>query len=559
MAAIAPAQSVLGRVTNSQGKAVAGARILFRAADLGWPPWQETQARALRVTQTDARGRFRIDLGTGDAAVSGVLMADHRDHGGSLVLDATAGIPIAVRLEPTGRVVVAGLDRSTPFRLWLRALRPNTQSTLLEARQSVERPESDAAAIELPAGEYLALLDVDGRRIETHCRVVAGATTTLAAPPVQLPRATMAAPPDADPALRLALWPEVPLVVKRDPETQTCSVDLPASRGIVRVLEVSRTGATARAFREFGVDGRAGLVDLGRDATGWHTITLVDEGDGSPVQGADLFLIEHQGRGRRVVSRSQSDANGLAQIAGASITADGAHQGVESDSRLLVVLRTDGPPITYPLSEVVEAQRLAVPARPARSLIVRVEGFDPITEPPARVQLDQEPWGTLVRTAYTNARGEAYFERLSDGVARLQANHALHQPVQREVSIDADGRTVLTVAPGYLLSGRVTRGGQPAPGVVVELRDASGTAGTATRLVATDADGRFDFPGLPNAPFTVFAQSESEGTTWSARWSGLRPTRGVEIELVSEDPPLPGQESTGTADQTGADGRAPIK
>jgi hypothetical protein len=55
-------------------------------------------------------------------------------------------------------------------------------------------------------------------------------------------------------------------------------------------------------------------------------------------------------------------------------------------------------------------------------------------------------------------------------------------------------------------------------------------------------DGSFQFEGLPSEiRYTLFAQAQVDGITWSGRETNLETDAHIEIVLGSEDPPIPGK------------------
>jgi len=98
----------------------------------------------------------------------------------------------------------------------------------------------------------------------------------------------------------------------------------------------------------------------------------------------------------------------------------------------------------------------------------------------------------------------------------------------------------LLAEPGAVLRG-VARwpDGSPAAGVVVTLRDPSGTLRPAERAQASGEDGAFAFGGLPEQRgLLLFAVAIRGGRTWSARRERVFAAGEVTLTLQDEDPVL---------------------
>jgi hypothetical protein len=98
----------------------------------------------------------------------------------------------------------------------------------------------------------------------------------------------------------------------------------------------------------------------------------------------------------------------------------------------------------------------------------------------------------------------------------------------------------LLAEPGAMLRG-VARwpDGSPAAGVVVTLRDPSGTLRPAERALASGDDGSFAFGGLPEQRgLLLFAVAIRSGRTWSGRRERVFAGGEVTLTLQDEDPVL---------------------
>lgn len=111
------------------------------------------------------------------------------------------------------------------------------------------------------------------------------------------------------------------------------------------------------------------------------------------------------------------------------------------------------------------------------------------------------------------------------------ANQAIHLD-----AIPLDGARI-TVGIGAILRGIAKwPDGAPARGIDVSLRDPGGELRPASRAVATGDDGSFAFGGLrEQLPLVLFATTQRNGRTWSARLDRVVAGADGRIELVLRD------------------------
>lgn len=103
-----------------------------------------------------------------------------------------------------------------------------------------------------------------------------------------------------------------------------------------------------------------------------------------------------------------------------------------------------------------------------------------------------------VGAAVTDENGAAMIEHLGPGRYEVEVRHSTHAPRRRSVQVPRDD-VVLGLAPGGVLTGRVTFRGRPLPGrrVVLRLLDRPQHGLAPTRIARTAEDGTFAFRGLP--------------------------------------------------------------
>src|SRR5690606_24692493 len=184
----------LGIVRTVSGRPVVGAEIRVVERTLDTPPWLAT-ARAIRAdgpaARSDARGRFRLPAGPGAAA----LLVTHGDGLGAFVDLAHRGDPAIVTADALGRLARAD---DSELGAWVRRVVPGGTLPLGHYL---------GPTLELPAGDYVLLVETEAGLVEHRCRVEAGRVERF------LPRRgtharLIGARPDR---LHAERWPEVAL------------------------------------------------------------------------------------------------------------------------------------------------------------------------------------------------------------------------------------------------------------------------------------------------------------------------------------------------------------
>jgi hypothetical protein len=194
-------------------------------------------------------------------------------------------------------------------------------------------------------------------------------------------------------------------------------------------------------------------------------------------------------------------------------------------------------PIAAPLLDVQRAPALAF--APGRALEVRVQLPD--GQPAAGIAVDflRDRLGPATARATSDELGRARLDPVQDrGV--LHVDDVRFCNLELAVGPD-DATATLRLDAGRSLQGTVEHAdGSPAPFVAVTLRDPRGDLRPAERTVASDAEGRFRFAGLPEAGriYVLFAQWIHEGETWSARAQATAGERPWRLQLVHEDPQI---------------------
>jgi len=186
-------------------------------------------------------------------------------------------------------------------------------------------------------------------------------------------------------------------------------------------------------------------------------------------------------------------------------------------------------------------QALELPA--ARDLTVSVvDTAGPVAD--AEVELRGVP-PHVTRRAVTDRRGRVRFAAVPRArcTLLLDAAEVVAGPTDVSLAQLDEGRVSVQATPGAALAGRVTLGGAPPPAsqvIDLTLRDPTGVLATTTRRAAVRSDGSFRFGGLPpGGRFTLFATTQVDGITYSAKLHGVLAGTEVALDLHVEDVPMP--------------------
>jgi len=161
--------------------------------------------------------------------------------------------------------------------------------------------------------------------------------------------------------------------------------------------------------------------------------------------------------------------------------------------------------------------------------------------PAADVACEYEPDGMPAATVRARSDGRglvAFGPVLAPGTLRIVDPRVVNRALPlANVPLDPPQ---LLAEPGAMLRG-VARwpDGSPAAGVVVTLRDPSGTLRPAERALTSGDDGSFAFGGLPEQrALLLFAVAIRGGRTWSGRIERTLAGGEVTLTLQDEDPVL---------------------
>lgn len=494
----APGQrAVQGLVFDPALEPLAGAEVSFhprQRPDLTWLEDLTPDPKPL-LARTDERGRYKID----GADRPGCLLVRHPSGLGALVPGAAPGSPDRVMARPLGALRVEGED--LPFIAHVTAV--------LAGRGQQYLGRFVHTDLRLPAGTYRVLFQRGELFGEHTCRVEEGRTTVL--PPLQVGRA-LTIPSGFDGSVFLRGWPQ--------PELTGRPLLIPPSRGPV-ILRVERRVGDDELFDRVWLTPDSTQLPLATPPAQWDEVQVVGPGDRG-VAGARIYTVEPTGQGPVVRARSMTDAEGR-----------GRHAAIQG-ARVLVLASGFGARL---IDAEALSQRPEIRLAPGSNVDVRVVSDEPEVAL-VEVELRHSADSWLTFATFADRRGLARFRDLPPGDSTLRLLSPDHLPAELDVALPAKGELVLPARPGARVTGRVVlTDGDPAAGALVRLRDTTGQLREVRDAIA-DRQGQFAFGGLrDDSLFTISAELQRQGRTWSAQQRGIQPgDGGALLELRLEDP-----------------------
>lgn len=503
----APPALVL-RLVDPNSKPIAGLPITLQARTRGElpalanvPPFASTRALASTspiAGTSDAAGIVRFAAADGQLPwldASGLVTTPSGL--GALVVDLHPGRAQRLELQPLG--ALGTTTGSENLRVFARAQLPNGRTLVL--------PPQQGHRVQLPAGDYELWIHSDDGWLWQRTKLVSGELVlldfTAPARALHCAKGTWLHPDGAS------------------------FVPLCTDGGDV-VLRGAAANAALWAWR-------------GRAATGPHV--LPPTSDGKPLAWPPI-----PAAGSAPASPPSADGPQLLALRRLGDRWQPLWLGDDDDAtwRALVappagehwLLRLD--PEGAPACWVWPANRMERPA-PAAGVPLQAQVRTPDGLPAADVACEYEPDGMPAATvrARSDGRGLVSFGPvLAPGTLRIVDPHLVNRAL---VLANVPGEPPQLLAePGAVLRG-VARwpDGSPAAGVVVTLRDPSGTLRPAERAVASGDDGAFAFGGLPEQRgLLLFAVAIRNGRTWSARRERVFAGGEVTLTLQDEDPVL---------------------
>lgn len=494
------AQPLQGLVVSPSGEPVASASVtLFGDPDAApdcvraWLP----RPPPLHA-RTDDRGHYRLE-----SSRRGTLLVKTDSGLGALVADASPGVPDRVQLQPLAEVDCgAGTERVVAT----------------TAGDGLARVVGSwtARVIQLPRGRYSLLVSRSGTWEEHNCNL-RGAHSVRLTPSREQLRLRLSDALDA----RIAAASSPHEILHRG-SALTISAESPP-----RVLRIAVPGdGHTTHTTHWVVPGAASqTVQLGAAPTRSLTVEMQAPAARALVR---VFVAVDTARGPALRGSSQVHADGTAPYA-----------RVQHGRVILWALGRAAQIIDVPAL----ARNEPIELLPGSGLQVTV-GSPGSELGGVRVVLQHsaDPW--LRYTTMTDRRGHAEFSDLPPGEVTVHVDSPDRLAMRSVLSLPRqDGTLELHPPTGARLEGLVQfDDGKPAAGASVQLRDTK-TADAPMRSATADVHGKFAFSGLPaDRHFTLSAEFQSDGRTWSAQQRGVQPEQGEwRLQLRLEDPPQPGE------------------
>jgi hypothetical protein len=510
----APAGEILGLLRTVSGRPVADARIRFAADPSGAPPWLPNRTPTPTEGRSQPDGRFRMPV----PAAEGCLMVSSGSGLGAVVPRISAGAALPIVLEPLG-ALECGDGR--PFSAEIQVLRSDRSPANFGTASSSADPSGDGRhRLTLPAGRYLLRIRAGESFFECAVRIPAGGTERLGAEARGL-RLRLA------PGIRAELgrWPGRPAV---DADGRTHALAGPD------VLLVRTSPAPGVEIRSEGWVDADGSVRWPTPAGTLGEARIGPAVDAAPLSAIAAHTVVDSTAGPRVVAVARIESGDRIPV-WLPAEVEGGAEGL----RTWVVFEAAG---CRPAVRAAGALREPVRMQPAEALEFRLEDADGLPVAFAGVRLESAEHPLLDLSLHADARGivRLPWHPAAGSIARLRSER--HVPLELAFPLPATGpMPVIRLEDGLRIRGSVRLEDETGvEGVVVECRDPSGNLGVAPRTALSDEAGSFDFAGLPDGTYTLFAQANRDGVTWSALLRGVQPGRDTwVIVLRSEDPPSP--------------------
>jgi hypothetical protein len=463
-----PRSVLVGRVVAAgSGRPLAAAKVTFQPEEghqvtllRGW-----VGAAPRQVTHTDARGRFRIPSQT-----AGCLLVQHQPSGlGAILHRAAPNSFYKVQARPMGELVLPGAGQATAHVL---AVSPAGRETHLGPWPGPR--------IRLPEGRYRLLVDTGQGWSELRCQVVSAHRQPLE---LTAGAQTLRLFDGFRGRVTLMGWPRIAL------STAGGKVRVPAGPG-PRILQVWEERDGCILLQESWIQHP---VQSLRPASRDIRLVEVVDGNGRAVPGALCFSGYRGPGGVRVVSRSQSNAQGLAPVANVAKEPTGFVLVLKRGHAVghVEVFGTDG--------------RVPVQLQRGHSFRLLVLGPRGDPQPNVEVQLRPvaAPWGA--RSSFTDPKGEVLFTELALGEARVLLLGTRFLMEEHPVRVTETARPVrIQARRGHEIQGQVLLpSGRPAAHALVVVRDPRGSLPVAEVVASTGPDGRFTVAGLPKGTSLV--------------------------------------------------------
>ncbi len=501
---------VLGVVRSPDDKALKDAQLWFAPKVQSGYRWLDPLLRTpgRPVGSSGKRGNFRFAT-----PVAGHLLITAPAKVGILVA-CTPGVPLFAHTLPLAEIMASGGRRMSGY---IRALTTQTESVTLPA---IDQERS----VKLPEGRYSLLIHSGDEYAEHLLELRSGRQLELTES--ERPVVTVDLRACAFDSIWIEGWPEAKL--------QPSAEGRLSIRPIADELKLCGSRMESGVITEYLIPVRVKSGKVQSPALSLRKTVNIElrDSQGRPLADASICSVQVRGSQRIRTSQSQSDAQGKC------ILRVPRTQSQTQPSYVLAWKKGHG----FVSMQLEAAQRdgITVPDGAVQTFRVINAKGDGVSG--AQVTLDHA--SSLPRELRTDSRGQVQLHGCH-GTIQLRVSADGYQAQQQAHLTNPEARiaTIIKLAPGLRISGVVfDTAGAPAPEAVIELRDTTGILLAQSKTTSSNAAGQFQFEGLPDGIYTLFASLEQGSETLSARLTKVQPERGEwSLKLKSEDPTLPGK------------------
>jgi hypothetical protein len=509
--------AVLGTCLSPGGRPVAEAEVLLLGDPE--PPVALLAGWAASFQPPPCRTAVNGDFCCPIAASAATVLVRHKLGLGGLMARAVPRAPFRLELQPMAELRIEGSD----VEVHAVVDDPIFGRRHLPVLHGVPVSGTGQDAVRLPGGVYELWVLANGRwswlTKDLGPCAASGDPLPLALP--KGPVRTLELPSETGHRITPRGWPDTVLLDAARPRAEL------AIAGPIPLVVEDRTGQLLEMSVPEGVDHWQPRLPAGPTTAGDVT---VHTGGGGKADKADVWVLRWSGDEWHPAAHARTGADGKARLP----LGDPMHC-------LVLALRSGSAPAALSGERVAKGTPLVLDD--GRKLKVTCLDPDGGEAPGTALALAPSDMPEAAIAFSADSRGLATIVHAPTGGCVLRAvdPRFLNQTI--EVG-PGDALVRVQLAAGARISGRIrTADGAPAGGVAVTLRDPSGRLQPPVRTIVADSTGSFTFRGLPEqGAFILFAQQLRGASKWSAHLQQVTPNHEWNLELRSEDPPLPGGE-----------------